>query len=490
MPFISSIDTLRAIKEEVVVPVTNWTGPTVVAYKDDGQLLENGRFGSQIKVAAKTTFHGYNDPTIQKKYMGVMGEAYNGATHGATNISVYDITDPNNPTKIHNFKHWDWYNNGTFTTFAINESHIILSDISDNSYAGKIWIERIGDGVSYSRIPVEWGGYAHPVQQKQFGIQIGITETTSGRWDDTFSFAVGCPYEDGTDGAASGKVYNYSYSPDAGMTLVNKIDNPSTVPKSGQAYRGTGYFDFFGNSAIEMNTTHILIGSRDENDASSSTSGAAHLFNINGSFIRTYNNPNAFGTGQGDRFGNDVSLTSNYVIAGAAYEDQPNTPDWSNTSAGKVYIFDINSGSLLHTLDNPNTGVDAPNIPGGDVFGYAIAANETHLIVGAQGYDDYYTASGGGYERISGIAYIYTLQDGLLVETLNNPVGYKYDDFNTISPDKFAYSLDISDDTLIVGSPGYDFTGTEYPGPYEQFPNMTASLQNAGAIFIIKPANN
>ncbi len=490
MPFISSINTLRAIKEEVI-PVTNWTSPTVSSYKWSGKREANGRYGSIIKIAEKTTNHWNPTSTNKKKYMGVMGEAYNGATQDATDVYVYDITDPDNPIHLKTFRHWDWYNNGTFTTFAINETHIILSDISDNNYAGRIWIERV-DSSGYQRIVSFEGGIKHPVQQNQFGSQIGITASTRGTYDDTFSFAVGCPYEDGTDGAASGKVYNYSYDPDTGsVTLVNKIDNPSTVPKSGQEYRGTGWQDFFGNSAIEMNTTHILVGARDENDASSSSSGAAHLFNIDGSFIRTYNNPNAFGTGAGDRFGSDVALTSKFVIAGAAHEDQPNTPDWSNTNAGKVYIFDINSGSLLHTLDNPNTGVDAPNIPGGDLFGYAIAANETHLIVGAYGYDDYYTVSGGDYERISGIAYIYALQDGSLIETLNNPVGYKYDDFDTISADQFAKALDISGDTLVVGSPGYDFTDAEYPGPTPDFPaDLDYSLKDSGAIFIIKPASN
>jgi len=494
MPFISSINTLRAIKKEVIVPVTDWTSPTVAAYKWDGQLLPNGRMGSQIKAAAKSTYHGFSDYSEKKKYMGVMGQAHNGSEHGATDIYVYDITDPNNPFVEHVVKHWDWYNDGGFSTFAINEHYIIVSDISYNNYTGKIWIEKIGEGSrGYQILVNEEGGIEGTIQGTYFGEQIGITETTDGRSfsDSGFSFAVGAPYEAGTDGTGSGKVYNYTYTGSSGAILLNKIDNPSTVPKSGQEWRGTGWNDFFGNSAIEMNTTHILIGSRDENDASSSTSGAAHLFNIDGSFIRTYNNPNAFGTGAGDRFGNDVSLTSKYIIASAAHEDQANTPDWSNTNAGKVYIFDINSGSLLHTLDNPNTGVDVPDLPGGDLFGWSIAANETHLIVGAQGYEDYYTTSGGGYEGIGGIVYIYTLQDGVLVETLNNPIGYKNYDFDTIfSPDNFGYSLDISDDTLIVGSPGYDFTNTAYPGPYGQFPNMTDSMKDKGAIFIIKPANN
>jgi hypothetical protein len=497
MPFISSINTLTAIKKEVIVPGTDWTSPTVAAYKWDGQLLPNGRFGAQIKVAAKSTYHGTSgESSEKKKYMGVMGQAYNGSSHGATYIYVYDITDPNNPFIEHRIKHWDWYNGGGFSTFAINEHYIIVSDISYNNYTGKIWIEKIGNGGSnssgYQIIVNEWSGIEGTSESDHFGEQIGITETTDGRGDSRFNFAVGAPYEDGTDGVNSGKVYNYTYNGDLRVaTLLNKIDNPSTVPKSGQEWRGTGWNDFFGSSAIEMNTTHILIGSRDENDASSSRSGAAHLFNIDGSFIRTYNNPNAFGTGEGDLFGSKVSLTSKYIIASAAYEDQANTPDWSNSSAGKVYIFDINSGSLLHTLDNPNTGVDVPDLPGGDLFGYSIAANETHLIVGAQGYVDYYEIAGGGYEGIGGIVYIYTLQDGVLVETLNNPIGYKNYDFgDTISLDRFGYSLDISDDTLIVGSPGYDFTNTEYPGPYGEFPNMTDSMIDKGAIFIIKPANN
>ena len=64
--------------------------------------------------------------------------------------------------------------------------------------------------------------------------------------------------------------------------------------------------------------------------------------------IQTYNNPNAYGTSANDQFGYSVSVDGNYAIIGAPYED-----DSGGTDSGKAYIFDATTGSLLHTLSNP-----------------------------------------------------------------------------------------------------------------------------------------
>ena len=63
----------------------------------------------------------------------------------------------------------------------------------------------------------------------------------------------------------------------------------------------------------------------------------------------TLNNPNAYGTSASDLFGGSVAISGNYAIVSANSED-----DAGGTQSGKVYIFDVTTGSLLHTLNNPN----------------------------------------------------------------------------------------------------------------------------------------
>ena len=90
--------------------------------------------------------------------------------------------------------------------------------------------------------------------------------------------------------------------------------------------------------------------------------------------IQTYNNPNAYGTSATDQFGYSVAISGNYAVVGAYGED-----DAGGFESGKAYIFDVTTGSLLHTLHNPNaygTQVD-------DWFGYPVAISGNRVVVGA-----------------------------------------------------------------------------------------------------------
>ena len=109
--------------------------------------------------------------------------------------------------------------------------------------------------------------------------------------------------------------------------------------------------------------------------------------------IQTYNNPNAHGTSANDQFGYSVSVDGNYAIVGAYAED-----DAGGTDSGKAYIFDVTTGSLLHTLHNPNAYSTSAN----DNFGTSVAISGNRVVVGAVREDD---ASG----TDSGKVYLYNL---------------------------------------------------------------------------------
>ena len=105
----------------------------------------------------------------------------------------------------------------------------------------------------------------------------------------------------------------------------------------------------------------------------------------------TLDNPNAYNTSAGDAFGISTAISGNYAIVGAYIED-----DASGTQSGKAYIFNVTTGALVHTLDNPNaygTGTS-------DIFGYSVAISGNCAIVGAYQEDD----AGGS---TSGKAYVY-----------------------------------------------------------------------------------
>ena len=110
----------------------------------------------------------------------------------------------------------------------------------------------------------------------------------------------------------------------------------------------------------------------------------------------TLDNPNAYGTSAYDYFGYSVAISGNYAIVGASLED-----DASGISSGKAYIFDVTTGQLKWTLDNPNVYGTSKD----DSFGYSVAISGNYAIVGAYAEDDVSETTSN-----SGKAYIFQLQ--------------------------------------------------------------------------------
>ena len=55
-----------------------------------------------------------------------------------------------------------------------------------------------------------------------------------------------------------------------------------------------------------------------------------------GSLLHTLHNPNAYGTSADDNFGSSVAISGNRVVVGAYGED-----DAPNNNSGKAYVYQI-----------------------------------------------------------------------------------------------------------------------------------------------------
>ena len=240
---------------------------------------------------------------------------------------------------------------------------------------------------------------------------------------------VGAWLEDDASGTESGKAYIYNATTG---TLLHTLDNPNPY--------NTSAGDNFG-WLVAIDGNYAIVSAPYERDAGGSGSGKAYIYNVTtGVLVHTLNNPNPYGTSAYDLFGQSVSISGNYAIVGAAYEDESGV---SNT--GKAYIYNVTTGVLVHTLNNPN-----PNGPTGESsFGYSVAISGNYAIVGAP-----YERDAGGTQ--SGKAYIFDVTTGSLVYTMNNPNAY-----STSTNDKFAYSVGISGNYAIVGAFGEDPVGTD-----------------------------
>jgi regulation of enolase protein 1 (concanavalin A-like superfamily) len=234
-------------------------------------------------------------------------------------------------------------------------------------------------------------------------------------------------FEDDSGGASSGKAYVYNVTTGA---LLYTLNNPN-------AY-STSATDAFGES-VAISGNYAIVGASSEDDAGGTISGKAYIYNVTtGALLFTLNNPNAYSTSASDEFGDVVAIDGNYAIVGARQED-----DSGGTDSGKAYIYNVTTGGLLHTLNNPN----AYSTSASDSFGIAVAISGNYAIVGATGEDD----AGGA---TSGKAYIFNVTTGALLFTLNNPNAY-----STSASDNFGYSVAISGNYAIVGAYTEDDAG-------------------------------
>ena len=255
---------------------------------------------------------------------------------------------------------------------------------------------------------------------------------------------VGANAEDDAGGTTSGKAYIFDVTTGS---LVHTLDNPNPYD--------TSTFDNFGWSAA-ISGDRAIVGAYQEKDVGGSSSGKAYIFDVTtGSLLHTLDNPNPDGNSIGDRFGYSVAISGDRAIVSAPYEDEAGVIE-----SGKAYIFNVTTGALVHTLDNPNPFGTVDR----DRMGLSVAISGDRAIVGASNEDD---AGGTG----SGKAYIFNVTTGALVHTLDNPNAY-----NTSADDEFGVSVAISGDRAIVGAWGEDDASGFYSGKAYIFDVTTGSL--------------
>ena len=252
--------------------------------------------------------------------------------------------------------------------------------------------------------------------------QFGSTVSVSGNYA-----IVGAQHEDDAGGTSSGKAYIYNAT---SGSLLHTLDNPNA--------HGTSASDYFGKS-VAIDGNNAIVGAFGESDASGNYSGKAYIYNVtSGALLQTLDNPNSYGTSENDYFGASVAISGNYAIVTA-----PNEFDAAGDWSGKAYIYNVTSGALLHTIDNPNASGTSDN----DSFGWAALISGNYAIISARGENK---------------AYIFNVTSGALLQTLDNPNAH-----GSGSGDRFGMSVGISGNYAIVGASresdaGGDSSGKAY----------------------------
>lgn len=225
---------------------------------------------------------------------------------------------------------------------------------------------------------------------------------------------------------------------------------------------GDGGGDRFGQ-AVDISGDYFIVGTQSEEDAGGNFSGKAWIYRVSdGSLLHTLDNPNLYGTSANDLFGRDVAIHGNYAVVGASGEEDP---DVVTTYSGAVHVYNVITGEKRFSITNPN-----PSGAVRDKFGSSVDINESYLVVGA--------SNGPDQPDDLGQVFVYDLS-GTLLRTIVNPEpapnGRRFGDKGMVS---------ISGDKMLVGAPYNDTDGINSAGAAYVFDLTDGSLLRT----IIRPS--
>src|SRR5262249_4328378 len=154
------------------------------------------------------------------------------------------------------------------------------------------------------------------------------------------------------------------------FTLLHSVDNPS--PAISDLY---GY-------AVAASGDRVLVGSK-QDDTGAHNAGIVYLYDAkSGDLKLTIENPYP---GYADHFGDRLAFVGDNILVGCHYNDR------YALNAGAVYLFSGTTGKLLRTFYSPNPMENA-------LFGYAIAAVGTdRVLIGAHRDSTIATEAGAAY---------------------------------------------------------------------------------------------
>ena len=217
----------------------------------------------------------------------------------------------------------------------------------------------------------------------------------------------------------------------AGSTYLFKRNSDTNIVQIAKLTAGDAQAnDYFGH-AVSISGDYIIVGAMYE-DTGSTNTGCAYLFKRNSDTnIVQIAKLNAMDIQENDYFGVSVGISGDYIAIGAHGEDT------RGSNAGSAYIFKRNSDTNITQISQ----LFAENAGANDYFGASIAISGDYIIVGAYLEDTVSTDAGS--------AYLFKYIDDTHITQI-----VQLNSMDSQAEDRFGYSVAISGDNIIVGANG------------------------------------
>jgi len=262
---------------------------------------------------------------------------------------------------------------------------------------------------------------------------------------------------DGEDGDFFG--WSVSISTDANYVIVGAYDDEppsvyifkrSDVPNDPNWYQqakltaSDGLEDDEFGHCVSVSCDYALVGAY-FGDGNDYYSGAAYVFKRDGASWSELQKFAPLDGETGDHFGQSVSISGDYAIVGAAYDNE------EKYECGSAYIF-----KRSDVPNDPNwyqqAKLTASDAGAGDLFGISVSLSGDYAMVGAWYDDDNGTNSGSAYIfKRDGESWV---QQAKLTACDGAPYDF------------FGYSGSISGNYAVVGAHGDDHNGNDTGSAY------------------------
>lgn len=211
----------------------------------------------------------------------------------------------------------------------------------------------------------------------------------------------------------------------------------------------------------DSNQTTITNGNTASANNSAALAGAAYVFHRTGTNWEQQAYLKASNIESQDEFGKSVSISGDTIVVGTVGEDSNQTTITNGSTAsannsasnsGAVYVFQRDG-----TTWTQEAYLKAPNAGNNDEFGDSVSISGDTIVIGAPGEDSNQTTITNGATATAdnsatdaGGVYVFQRTGGNWIQQayLKAP--------NSNAFDRFGSSVEISEDTIVVGSPDED----------------------------------
>jgi hypothetical protein len=226
---------------------------------------------------------------------------------------------------------------------------------------------------------------------------------------------------DDDKGSASGSAYVFEKNSSGQFEQVSKL-----VASDGDVNDNFGW-------AVAATDSMVVVGAY-QHDANGSNSGSAYVFakNSTGQYEQVSKLVASDGAAD-DSFGIALAATDGTILIGSRFDDD------KGSASGSVYVFERNSTGQYEQVSKLVASDGATN----DYFGYAVAASDHMLVVGAYGDEDKGSESGSVYVFQKNSTGQYEQVSKLVAD--NGSAGAR-----------FGYAVAATNSMVVVGAYGND----------------------------------